>query len=305
MQAVPGAEAGIADITIVRSSLLANVDDVIHGFSTRTGGVSRVYRREPIPTLGDLNLGFTASDDAESVRENRRRFRNALGAPAIKHFVLLRQEHTAIVQVIGDSAALATDFSAPGTLRGDGLMTNVPGVLLAIGTADCLPVLVLDPVQRAVAAFHAGWRGTLARIVELGVGAMCRQYGSRPDDLLAVIGPGIGPASYAVSPQLREQFESEFRYAAQLFREVQMPEAASEVTSLPSAASLALPLSPMPQISLDLWQANRQQLLDAGVPAGHIELLGLDTATDTTRFFSHRAEHGHTGRMLSVIGLTA
>ena len=108
----------------------------------------------------------------------------------------------------------------PAVLKGDGLMTGEPGVLLGIQTADCIPVLVADRKNRAVAAFHAGWRGTLARIVENGVGRMRLEFGSKPEHLIASIGPGIGQCCYAVGEEVRQQFESQFTYAPELFREV-------------------------------------------------------------------------------------
>lgn len=274
---------------MLRSPVFHSAECLTHAFSTRTGGVSTVYRPSLSAGQGDLNLGFTPQDDAEAVRENRRRFLSALSANGIDRFALLRQQHSAIIHVLNDPSALADDFTAPGVLQGDGVMTNRPGTLLAIGTADCMPVLVFDPVRRVVAAFHAGWRGTVARIVELGVGTMRQQFGSNPEDLLAAIGPGIGPASYAVSEELRHVFQSQFAYAEKLFTAV--PEQSS-----PTAGS---------QLYLDLPRANRQQLLDAGLRVENIDVLGQDTAANTAQFFSHRAERGFTGRMLSVIGLTA
>ena len=105
-------------------------------------------------------------------------------------------------------------------LRGDGMMTNVPGVMLGVQVADCVPVLVADVRRRAVAAFHAGWRGTLKRIVERGIGTLRLRYGSRPEDLVAVVGPAIGACCYAVGEAVRHEFESQFAYAEELFSEV-------------------------------------------------------------------------------------
>lgn len=293
-------------VDILRSRIFAQADGLTHGFSTRGGGVSTVYRPWLPDGLGDLNLGFTVQDDAEHVRENRRRFFTALGVPAMERFALLRQEHTSLVHVLERDAALPTDFTAPGKLRGDAVMTDRPGTLLAIGTADCLPVLLFDPVRRVVAAFHAGWRGTLGRIVERGVGTMRRRYGSAPEDILAAIGPGIGPVSYAVSEELRQNFESQFRYAPRLFTEVYDSDPLREKSPPQFPTERAPGHSPTgPQLHLNLPQANRQQLLDAGVLAEHVAVLDEDTAAQTGRFFSHRAENGFTGRMLSVIGLTA
>src|SRR6185437_9538717 len=109
---------------------------------------------------------------------------------------------------------------AEARLKGDGLMASEPGLLLCIQTADCIPVLIADRKNRAVAAFHAGWRGTLGRIVENGVGRMRLEFGSRPEDMIAAIGPGIGQCCYAIGEEVRQQFESQFAYASELFREV-------------------------------------------------------------------------------------
>jgi YfiH family protein len=179
--------------------------------------------------------------------------------------------------VLRSFADAATDFTEPAHVPGDGLITNVPALLLTVQVADCIPVLVLDPVRRAVGAFHAGWRGTVAGIVGVGVAAMSTEFGCDPADMLAAIGPGIGPGSYVVGSALRDEFVAAFPYGSSLFDE---------------------------QMRLDLWEANRRQLVDAGLLAGNISVLGEDTATQTDRFFSHRAEGGFTGRMMAAIGIT-
>ena len=182
---------------------LQAIDGLVHGFSTRVGGVSRCYRPHLPASLGDLNLGFTKHDDAAYVRENRTRFLASIEAQQHDRFVLLQQRHTPIIRVIRSADEAGTDFLQPATMRGDGVLTDVPGVLLTVQTADCVPVLLVDPKRHAIGAFHAGWRGTLARIVERGVGSMKLLYGTDPADVIAAIGPSIGPASYAVSQELR------------------------------------------------------------------------------------------------------
>ena len=126
--------------------------------------------------------------------------------------VTLRQIHSSLIRRV--SAKDVGLNGMPAVLKGDGLMTDEPGVLLGIQTADCIPILVADRKKRAVAAFHAGWRGTLARIVENGVGRMRLEFGSRPEHLIASIGPGIGQCCYAVGEEVRQQFESQFIYAS-------------------------------------------------------------------------------------------
>ena len=147
-------------------------------------------------------------------------------------------------------------------------MTDEPGVLLGIQTADCIPVLVADRKQRAVAAFHAGWRGTLARIVENGVGRMRLEFGSRPKDLIASIGPGIGQCCYAVGEEVQQQFESQFTYAAELFREVYDSDQIRNKYPMLFLTARAPGHSAIgPAMHLDLAEANRRQLLAAGVKA--------------------------------------
>jgi hypothetical protein len=162
-------------------------------------------------------------------------------------------------------------------------MTDVPGVLLGIQTADCVPVLVVDTKRRVVAAFHAGWRGTVAGIVEAGVAHMGQQYGSRGEDLVAAVGPSIGRCCYSVGQEVREVFEARYRYAGELFSRGK-PE------------------------HLDLWEANRRQLVEAGVSAEKIAVVGECTACAVVaegrkKYFSHRGERGFAGRMMSAVGI--
>jgi hypothetical protein len=184
------------------------------------------------------------------------------------------------------------------------MMTAEPGILLAIQTADCIPVLIADRRRRAVAAFHAGWRGTLKRIVETGVGRMRLEFGSRPEDLVAAIGPGIGQCCYAVGEEVRAEFESQFSYAAELFCDVYNSNPVREKYPLLFLTARAPGHSNIgPSLHLDLVEANRRQLLDAGLKADAISVVGDCTSCRTDRYFSYRAEHGFTGRMFSVIGI--
>lgn len=272
---------------------------LIHGFSTRVGGRTTVYR----PGNLDLNLGFTDSDDRETVAANRGLFVAAASqGKEILGLVTLRQIHSSLIQRV--SAKDIRENGAPAVLKGDGLMSGEPGVLLGIQTADCIPVLLADRKQRAVAAFHAGWRGTLARIVENGVGRMRLEFGSRPEDLIASIGPGIGQCCYSIGEEVREQFESQFLYASELFREVYDSDPVRQKYPMLFLTARAPGHSDIgPSLHLDLAEANRRQLLAAGLRKGAIFLTGQCTGCRTDRFFSHRIERGFTGRMMSVIGV--
>jgi len=253
-----------------------------HGFSTRQGGESRVYCVEG--AQGELNLGFTTTDERAIVLHNRRLLAGAVTGDEATPLVTARQIHSGLVVVVDVSDAVR-----PQPYKADGLITNESGILLGIQTADCIPVLVADRKQRVVAAFHAGWRGTVKRIVEAGVGRMRLEFGSQPEDLVAAIGPGIGTCCYSVGEEVVREFESQFSYAAELFRGEDGANAGHSVIGL--------------NPHLDLVEANRRQLLDAGLKAEAIEIVGGCTSCQTELFFSHRAAQGHAGRMMAVIGI--
>jgi YfiH family protein len=277
------------------------------GFSTRQGGGSRVYS---FGEIGEQNLGWTAEDSAETVAENRRRFVAAVTGNSKQELVTMRQFHSGMVRMVSDREALATP-DGKAVLRGDGLMTREAGVLLGVQTADCVPVLIVDTRTRAVAAFHAGWRGTLARIVERGIGTMRLEFGSRPKDLVAAIGPAIRPCCFAVGEEVRFEFESQFAYAPELFTEVYDSDPVREKYPLLFMTARAPGHSNIgPQIHLDLQEANRRQLLDAGLSAKSISVAAECTSCarlkdGRRKYFSHRAESGFTGRMMSVVGRKA
>ena len=270
-----------------------------HGFSTRRGGVSRAYCGDDDP--GELNLGFTADDDRESVLRNRRMLAEAVTGSPDTRLVTVRQIHSSVLVVEGPDLGVSRAVSP---CKGDGLMTGKPGVLLGIQTADCIPVLVADCRRRAVAAFHAGWRGTVKRIVENGIGRMRMEFGSRPEDLVAAIGPGIGACCYAVGEEVLSEFESQFAYGLELFREVYATDPVRTKYPMLFLSQRAPGHTAMgPGLHLDLVEANRRQLLAAGVRSDAIEIVGACTNCHPEMFFSHRASKGRCGRMMSVIGI--
>ncbi len=268
-----------------------------HGFSTRQGGASSVYC--PEGANPELNLGFTAQDERETVLRNRRLLVEAITGDATTPLVTVRQFHSNLAATVA-----STDLPRESPCRGDGLMTAEPGRLLAIQTADCIPVLVADRRRRVVAAFHAGWRGTVKRIVEEGVGKMRMLYGSRPEDLIAAIGPGIGPCCYAVGEEVRSAFESQFVYADDLFVEVFDSDPVRTKYPMLFLTQRAPGHSPIgPSLHLNLIEANRRQLLAAGLKPKAIQLVGGCTSCQPELFFSHRSSQGYAGRMMSVIGV--
>jgi len=279
------------NLNILRAAHLSKFPWLVHGFSTRSGGFSRPYGN------GALNLGFTQDDSKAAVNRNRAAFLGELSASSKpRSLITLRQIHSDIVRFV--------DAPSDSPLAGDGLITATPGLWLGIQTADCLPIILVDPRRRAVGVFHAGWRGTLKRIVEKGAGEMRLRFGSRPRDLKAAIGPGIHGCCYAVGAEVREKFESQFAYAAKLFREVEESDPVREKYPMLFLTARAPGHSVLPKkIFLDLVEANRQQLLAVGVPAKSIETSPLCTNCRTDLLFSYRTEKGKTGRMMAVAGI--
>ena len=175
---------------------------------------------------------------------------------------------------------------------------------MAVQTADCLPIILADRKRRAVGVFHAGWRGTLKRIVEKGVGEMRKHFGSDPRNLVAAIGPGVQSCCYEVGEEIRTKFESQFAYADSLFHEVKDSDPVREKYPLLFLTARAPGHSELPvKLFLDLVEANRRQLLDAGVLAKNIDTSAPCTACHPELLFSYRAEKGVTGRMMAAAGI--
>jgi len=260
---------------------------LVHGFSTRAGGASTLNSGERV-----LNLGFTDWDQREDVLKNRQAFLSAIGE-ADSPLVLLKQFHSAV--------ALFFAVAPEEPLKGDAALTNSRGMLLGIQTADCVPILFVDTKKRAVAAMHAGWRGTLARIAQKTVGEMRKHFASNPADILAALGPAIGGCCYEVGTELVTEFTSQFANAEEHFDE---PRTGEEPNPLQWLNMMPPGHQPPPKnVRLDLRKANRSQLLAAGLRDANIFVSGLCTACHTDLFFSYRKEGANSGRLLSVIGL--
>ena len=184
------------------------------------------------------------------------------------------------------------------------MVTDTPGLVLAVLAADCLPVILVDRKRRAVGVFHAGWRGTVKRIVEKGVGEMRRHFGSDPRDMTAAIGPGVRGCCYDVGEEVRTEFEMQFAYAGRLFREVKESDPVREKYPLLFLTARAPGHSELPvKLFLDLVEANRQQLLDAGLLPRNIDATAPCTACNTELLFSFRTEKGVTGRLMGAAGI--
>ena len=227
--------------------------------ATRHGGVSP-------PPWNSLNFSIFRGDTPERVRRNQERLADALTLDA-DAIIRCRQTHGVRVAKVdaGDAGQWQEDC--------DALITDTVDLPLMLVFADCTPVVLYDPLHHAVGVCHAGWRGTVNGVAAATLWAMQAAYGANPADVRAGIGPGIGPASYPVGPEVVDLAYAKLPAAANLF-------------SHPKGAT---------QPHFNLWQANAQQLADAGVPVGQIEISGIDTAQHTNDFFSHRAEQGRCG----------
>ena len=290
----------------LEASGLTHLTWLAHAFSTRQGGESQA------PCAG-LNLGFTEADHREQVEHNRRRFVDQLH---VNDFTLaaVRQVHSSHSFVVTRSGAGRLAYQLPGnasdlppTLKppaGDGLMTAEARILLTIRTADCMPVLLVDPQRRAVAAVHAGWRGALARVIEKAVGDMRRTFGSDPLSLIALLGPTIHPCCYEVGEEVVEAFHGSFSGADRFFQPV-LPRPATDRHAILFLSDYPPGHAPahVPAARLDLTAVAQDQLASVGVKPTNILIADYCTACRTDLFFSHRREGGSTGRQMAAIGI--
>lgn len=247
---------------------LSAAEGVVHGFSTRQGGVSRGI-------FSSMNLSFTRGDEEECVRENYARLGKAVGFDCGR-LVLSDQTHTANIRVVTEEDAGKGFVRPKDYVDVDGLVTNVPGLTLATFYADCVPLLLVDPVHKAVGLSHSGWKGTVKRIGKRTVEVMQERYGSRPEDLLAAIGPSICQDCYEVSKDVIQQFQETF-----------MPPQWEEIFYQ----------KPNGKYQLNLWKANELIFREAGLKNSQIVTTDLCTCCNPKLLFSHRASKGKRGNL--------
>jgi len=248
---------------------LGRIPHLIHFVTTRAGGISRA-------PYHSLNLGLHTADNPVHVRENRTRLAAETGIAADK-FLYANQVHSGDVKVI-DSAAVESGILAQNP-RTDATITALPGICLIVMVADCVPVLLFDPVKKVSAVIHAGWRGTVKHITSNTINAMVNHFGCDPADIIAGIGPSIGPCCYEVGAEVKQ-------VAEQSFGTTQGFLVTREYSSKPH---------------FDLWYANRKQLTDTGVKPENIETSELCTRCNQNTFYSSRASAGVTGRFAAGI----
>ena len=262
---------------VVHADIFGDSILVIHAFGTRRGGVSRA----PYATL---NLGMSVGDDPQAVEENRRRF---LGTFELEpsQLVRVKQVHGDGVLIVDESLVSREGFPRlllDEAYKYDGLVTNLPNLALVVTTADCLPLLIHDPVRGAIAAVHAGWRSTAKGIAARAIETMAAAYGTDPGDCRVAIGPGIRRCCYEVDAAVTDAMRA----------------------ALPTWTEHTVATRP-DHFHLDLAGVNRAILMRAGVRRDRIADVGLCTACRRDLFFSHRAEKPRTGRMMNLILLRA
>ena len=247
---------------------------VKHGFSTRKGGVSTGI-------FSSMNLNFKRGDDPDAVLENYRRMAAALNM-RVENMVLSDQTHTTNVRVIteedrGKGILKLQDYSDV-----DGMITNVPGIVLVTSYADCVPLYFVDPVRKAIGLSHSGWKGTVGHIGQKTVWKMHEVYGSEPKDIVAAIGPSICQSCYEVSDDVAEAFRANF--------------------TADEAADILLDKG-NGKYQLDLWKANWYVLTDAGILPEHLSVTDLCTACHPDLLWSHRKTNGQRGGLSAFLSL--
>lgn len=252
--------------------MLRDTHFVKHGFSTRFGGVSKgIY--------ASMNLSFIRGDEREAVEENFKRMTHAIGVP-YESLVASDQTHTTNVRVVtkedcGNGITREKNF-----FDTDGLITNEKGITLATFYADCVPLFFLDPIHKAIGLSHSGWRGTVGKIGKSTIQKMKEEYGTKSEELLVAIGPSICMDCYEVSEDVAIAFQKEFWDTTHiLFKKGNG------------------------KYQLDLWEANRQVLLEEGVPLEQISMPNLCTCCNSSFLFSHRASQGKRGNLGAFLAL--
>lgn len=248
--------------------ILENTGIVSHGFSTRLGGVSE-------GGYSSMNLSLSRGDNPEAVEENTKRIARAIGVEKEK-MVYTQQTHTTNVAVVSGKDAGST------LKETDGLVTNSPGICLVTFYADCVPLYFVDPVRRAIGLSHSGWRGTVGKMAAATVEKMKECFGTRPEDIIAAVGPSICQDCYEVSEDVTSRFKETFREEdwKDLFYKKENG-----------------------KFQLDLWKANEINLREAGVLPEHIAVTNVCTCCNPKILFSHRVQGWNRGNLCAFLAL--
>lgn len=259
-------------VTFFSSDGITAAGGAAHGFSTRLGGVSEGMWES-------LNLGQSRGDDPDHVRENYRRFLKAIGADGGR-IAMTNQVHGGAVRCVTTADVKSDPYDKP-AYEADGLMTDLPGVALIVYSADCIPILFYDPARRVIAAVHAGWRGTAAGIAAAAVERMRDVYGCQPADILAAIGPGIGPDCFETHEDVPNAMTA----------------------ALSTAVLRHITIKENGKFAVDLKNINAMRLEQAGLDPAHIAVSRVCTSCDLDKFWSHRKQGTNRGSMAAAIQL--
>ncbi len=267
-------ERNIGSLKILFFQNLSTYNEIKHFVSTRLGGTSRY-------PYYSMNLGLHVGDDRNNVINNRRLLVSHLNI-AFENLTVADQTHSGNVVIISEKQrGRGHSCYSNSVSNSDAMVTDRPGICLVVLVADCVPLLFFDPSNRAIGVAHAGWRGTLRSIAANTVNTMVRTFGSLPEDIVVGIGPSIGPCCYKVGPEVISRVDD----------------------TLHKREGLVVNKSDGGTGYFDLWKANVDQLLSAGIEKKNIELARICTQENTDLFFSYRHEHGDTGRFGAGITL--
>ena len=250
------------NIKLLRFTNLTKNDNIIHFSSTRAGGVSSGH-------LFSLNLGYTVNDTPKNVSQNLKLLATAIDIEK-SQMVFPKQTHSASIGIVKSVHEIFPET--------DALITNIPGICICIKTADCTPILLYDPVQKVAAAIHSGWKGAIQKISGRTIRIMQKEFGTEPKNIIAGIGPSIGPEVYEVGPELVEMFNKSFR-----------------------KSHVITPIKDSEKGFLDLWKTNKQILIESGIKEDKIEISEMCTFSNSELFYSARRDKNNTGRLASGI----
>jgi polyphenol oxidase len=262
----------IKDITLYKFKIFEQYHEIRHFVTGRNGGFSK-------GTTKGLNLGFGTDDNADTVTKNRYALSESLGIP-LDWFVFMQQTHSANIASINSGAMSHGAYSRDNAVADtDALITSTKNICIVVQVADCVPLLILDPISGVIAAIHAGWRGTFLEITRQTIEKMILEYETNPAEIIACIGPSIGPCCYEVGDEIKQKFIAKDSSYSKTFHQKDG------------------------KIKLDLWQANKLQLIKSGLKQENIEISELCTRCNHDIFYSSRDDNGKTGRFVAGIML--
>lgn len=274
-------------VPYIEFPVLSDIPFIIHGFSTRLGGVST-------DIFSSMNLGSGSSlykDDPANIKENFMRISNSIGVDP-DSLVISDQVHKTDIRLV-DIKDKGKGFNIPRDYKEiDGLITNTPGITLVTKYADCVPLFFVDPINKAIGLSHSGWKGTVGRIGQITVDSMVKAFGSNPKDIIAVIGPSICMDCYEVGEDVASEFKNAF------------PNIGYNNTQQEDEVLPILTKNHRGRYQLSLWEANRQVLADAGLMAEHIHISNACTSCNNELLFSHRKSNGKRGSLAAFLALS-